>query len=66
MHVLAQAAGLGAVDVALVGQKGAAQQRALAVGTAETALGSMPVEPVVGHLGMIHAWKRVKKEVEVS
>lgn len=58
VHVLAHAAGLGAVDAALVRQEGAAQQRALALGTAEAALGGVPVEAVVRHLSVIHTWQR--------
>lgn len=56
MDVLSQTAGLGAVDPALLGQKGTAQQRALTLGTAETTLGGVPVETVVRHLGMVHTY----------
>lgn len=54
MDVLSQTAGLGAVDPALLGQKGTAQQRALTLGTAETTLGGVPVETVIRHLGIVH------------
>lgn len=56
MHVFPETAGLGAVDATLVWQEGAAQERALTLGTAEAALGGMPVEPVVGHLSVIDTW----------
>ena len=52
---LALAAGLGTVDASLLGQEGTAQQGALTLDTAETLVGGMPVDALVGHLGMVHA-----------
>lgn len=57
MHVFPDTAGLGAVNTALVWQEGAAQERALTLGTAEAALGGVPVETIVGHLSVIDTWK---------
>lgn len=63
MHVFPKTAGLGAVNPTLVWQKGAAQKRALTLGTAEAAFSGMPVEPIIGHLSMINAWKTDNIEV---
>lgn len=66
MDVFAETAGLGAVNAALVRQEGASQQRVLTVGTAEAALRSMPVEPIIGHLSMIHTWKKNEDNWQLS
>lgn len=42
----------------MVWKEGATKQRSLTLGTAEAALSSMPVETVIGHLGMIHTWEK--------